>query len=158
MTAVSHISGKVLRIGELAARTGHTVHAIRWYEAQGLIPGVIRDAGGRRSYRDRHLSWIQLIQKLRLTGMSIAQIRDYAALVAQGRGTLKQQQAMLRAHRVRVEKTIEDWKVALQMLDHKIDYFEEWLTTGQRPDKKAVVAAAQSSNSVGRRLKRRATA
>jgi DNA-binding transcriptional MerR regulator len=158
MTAVSQISGKVLRIGELAARTGHTVHAIRWYEAQGLIPGVIRDAGGRRSYRDRHLSWIQLIQKLRLTGMSIAQIRDYAALVAQGRGTLKQQQAMLRAHRVRVEKTIEDWKVALEMLDHKIDYFEEWLTTGQRPDKKAVVTAAQSSNSLGRRLKRRATA
>jgi DNA-binding transcriptional MerR regulator len=158
MTAVSQISGKVLRIGELAARTGHTVHAIRWYEAQGLIPGVIRDAGGRRSYRDRHLSWIQLIQKLRLTGMSIAQIRDYAALVAQGRGTLKQQQAMLRAHRVRVEKTIEDWKVALEMLDHKIDYFEEWLTTGQRPDKKTVVTAAQSSNSLGRRLKRRATA
>jgi DNA-binding transcriptional MerR regulator len=131
------------------------VHAIRWYEAQGLIPGVIRDAGGRRSYRDRHLSWIELIQKLRLTGMSIAQIRDYAALVAQGRGTLKQQELMLRAHRVRVEKTIEEWKVALGMLDHKIEYFEEWLATGQRPDKKVAVAAAQSSSGLGRRIKRR---
>ena len=155
MAAVSQLSGKALRIGELAARTGHTVHAIRWYEAQGLIPGVIRDAGGRRSYRDRHLSWIQLIQKLRLTGMSIAQIRDYAALVAQGRGTLKQQQAMLRAHRVRVEKTIEDWKVALEMLDHKIDYFEEWLATGHRPDKKVVVTAAQGSSGLGRRSRNR---
>ena len=28
-----------LAIGELAARTGRTVHAIRWYEAQGLVPG-----------------------------------------------------------------------------------------------------------------------
>jgi DNA-binding transcriptional MerR regulator len=157
MAAVSPISGKALRIGELAARTGHTVHAIRWYEAQGLIPGVIRDAGGRRSYRDRHLSWIELIQKLRLTGMSIAQIRDYAALVAQGRGTLKQQQVMLRAHRVRVEKTIEDWKVALEMLDHKIDYFEEWLATGQRPDKKVVVTAAQGSSGLGRRGRKRVT-
>jgi DNA-binding transcriptional MerR regulator len=154
MAAVSPISGKALRIGELAARTGHTVHAIRWYEAQGLIPGVIRDAGGRRSYRDRHLSWIELIQKLRLTGMSIAQIREYAALVAQGRGTLKQQQVMLRAHRVRVEKTIEDWKVALEMLDHKIDYFEEWLATGQRPDKKVVVTAAQGSSGLGRRSRK----
>jgi DNA-binding transcriptional MerR regulator len=154
MVAVSHIS-KFLRIGELAARTGHTVHAIRWYEAQGLIPGVIRDAGGRRSYRDRHLSWIGLIQKLRLTGMSIAQIRDYAALVAQGRGTLKQQQAMLRAHRVRVEKTIEEWQLALEMLDHKIEYFEEWLATGQRPDKQVTAPAAQGSNGLGRRVRKK---
>jgi DNA-binding transcriptional MerR regulator len=155
MAAVSQVAGKALRIGELASRTGHSVHAIRWYEAQGLIPGVIRDAGGRRSYRDRHLSWIQLIQKLRLTGMSIAQIRDYAALVAQGRGTLKQQQVMLRAHRARVEKTIDDWKIALVMLDHKIEYFEEWLATGQRPDKKVVATAAQGSNGPGRRIKKR---
>lgn len=35
------------RIGELAARTGRSIHAIRWYEAQGLIPGVARDSGGR---------------------------------------------------------------------------------------------------------------
>jgi len=39
-----------LRIGELALRTGRTVHAIRWYETQGLIPGVARDSGGRRLY------------------------------------------------------------------------------------------------------------
>jgi DNA-binding transcriptional MerR regulator len=142
---------KPLRIGELAERTGHTVHAIRWYEAQGLIPGVIRDAGGRRSYRDRHLSWIELIHKLRLTGMSIAQIRDYAALVAQGRGTLKQQQAMLRAHRARVEATIAEWHVALGMLDHKIEYFEEWLTTGQRPMNKLAAAQGDGTTSRGRR-------
>ena len=143
---------KPLRIGELAERTGHTVHAIRWYEAQGLIPGVIRDAGGRRSYRDRHLSWIELIHKLRLTGMSIAQIRDYAALVAQGRGTLKQQQAMLRAHRAKVEATIAEWHVALGMLDHKIEYFEEWLTTGQRPVRE--IEAVQRKRTAGRRQRR----
>jgi DNA-binding transcriptional MerR regulator len=126
---------KSLRIGELAARTGHTVHAIRWYESQGLIPGVMRDAGGRRSYRERHLGWVELIDKLRLTGMSIAQIRDYAVLVTQGRGTIKQQQELLRDHRTRVRGTIGEWEAALQMLDHKIEYFDEWLTTGKRPDK-----------------------
>ena len=44
---------EALGIGELAARTGRTVHAIRWYEAQGLIPGVVRDPGGRRRYSER---------------------------------------------------------------------------------------------------------
>ena len=135
MSSVPQVSiARRLRIGELASRTGHTVHAIRWYEAQGLIPGVIRDAGGRRSYLERHLGWIELIDKLRLTGMSIAQIREYAVLVSQGRGTIKQQQEMLREHRTRVYATIEEWHLALKMLDHKIEYFDEWLATGKRPD------------------------
>ena len=135
MSAVAQATSiaRPLRIGELATRTGHTVHAIRWYESQGLIPGVIRDAGGRRSYVERHLGWIELIDKLRLTGMSIAQIRDYAVLVAQGRSTIKQQQQMLQAHRARVHTTIGEWHLALEMLDHKIEYFDEWLATGKRP-------------------------
>jgi len=147
MSAISQVAIKRLRIGELATRTGHSVHAIRWYESQGLIPGVIRDAGGRRSYLERHLGWIELIDKLRLTGMSISQIRDYAHLVSQGRGTIKQQQEMLRAHRDRVYATIDEWYVALKMLDHKIDYFDEWLATGKRPDRSPGKALLQHTGS-----------
>ena len=135
MSATVEAMPKMLRIGELAARTGHSVHAIRWYEAQGLIPGVIRGAGGRRAYRERHLNWVELIHKLRLTGMSIAQIRQYANLVKQGRVSIKLQQQMLRDHRARVRATIERWNEALELLDQKIDYFGEWLATGRRPDK-----------------------
>jgi DNA-binding transcriptional MerR regulator len=69
------------RIGELAARTGRSVHAIRWYEAQGLIPGVARDRGGRRVYGEPHLGWLELMDRLRRTGMTIAQMRQYTSLV-----------------------------------------------------------------------------
>jgi DNA-binding transcriptional MerR regulator len=132
--STSHVRSKSLRIGELAARTGRSVHAIRWYETQGLIPGVIRDAGGRRSYRERHLNWLVLIDRLRLTGMTIAQMRDYAALVRQGRGTLKQQHALLLAHRERVEARIKDLTAALHLVDHKIELLGEWIATGIRPE------------------------
>ena len=125
---------KALRIGEVAARTGRSVHAIRWYEAQGLIPGVMRDAGGRRVYRERHLSWLVLIDRLSLTGMSVAQMRDYAELVKQGRGTLRQQLALLEAHRARVHANIKEWASALQLLEHKIELLDEWIQTGKRPE------------------------
>jgi DNA-binding transcriptional MerR regulator len=123
-----------LRIGELAARTGRSVHTIRWYEAQGLIPGVMRDAGGRRVYRERHLSWLELIDRLRLTGMTIAQMRDYAALIKQGRGTLGLQLTLLREHRARVQANIAEWTAALELLEHKIEALDEWITTGVRPE------------------------
>ena len=143
-----------LRIGELAARTGRSVHAIRWYERQGLIPGVIRDGGGRRVYHERHIGWLELLERLRFTGMSIAQMREYTALVKQGRGTLKQQQVLLSTHRTRVRETIAGWTYALKLLDRKIDFYGEWLTTGQRPRSRPESGWARRASSPSR--KRRA--
>jgi len=121
------------RIGELAERTGRSIHAIRWYEAQGLIPGVVRDGGGRRVYSELHLSWLDLMERLRRTGMSIAQMRQYTALVKQGSKTLRRRQMLLSQHRARVKQTLAEWTQALTLIDSKIDFYGEWLTTGQRP-------------------------
>jgi DNA-binding transcriptional MerR regulator len=134
------------RIGELSARSGRSVHAIRWYEAQGLMPGVARDGGGRRIYSELHLGWLDLMDRLRRTGMSIAEMRRYTALVKQGRATLRQRQQMLAAHRARVEQTIADWTAALRLIDGKIDFYEEWLATGRRPQADPV---ARSGNLPG---------
>jgi DNA-binding transcriptional MerR regulator len=120
-------------IGELAVRTGRSIHALRWYEAQGLMPGVMRDHGGRRVYVEQHLSWVDLIDRLRRTGMSIAQIREYATLVRRGKSTLKRRRELLSAHRSRVEARIAEWKQALQLIDYKIDFYGQWLATGRRP-------------------------
>jgi DNA-binding transcriptional MerR regulator len=116
---------ELLKIGELASRSGRSVHAIRWYEAQGLIPGVVRDPGGRRRYSERHLDWLSLMDRLRKTGMSIAGMREYAKLVRQGRATLKERQEMLAAHRERVKRTIAEWNEALALLDRKIDFYDD---------------------------------
>ena len=130
-----------LRIGELAERTGRGIHAIRWYESQGLIPGVARDAGGRRVYSQLHVGWLDLMDRLRRTGMSIAEMRDYTALVKQGKSTLRQRQQLLAAHRVRVEQRIVEWTTALQLIDDKIDFYGAWLATGKRPPRLQSVAA-----------------
>jgi len=122
-----------LRIGELAARTGRSIHAIRWYEAQGLIPGVGRDRGGRRVYGEVHLGWLDLMDRLRRTGMSIAAMRQYTALAKQGRATLAERRALLAAHRERVRRAIAEWNDALELLDRKLDYYGEWIATGTRP-------------------------
>jgi len=136
------MSESTLRIGELAARTGRSIYAIRWYEAQGLIPGVQRDAGGRRRYSELHLGWLSLMDRLRRTGMSVAQMRAYTTLVKQGRATLAQRQEMLRAHRAKVEATIAEWNEALAMLDGKIDFYGEWIAGGKRPPLKNDPVAA----------------
>jgi len=125
---------KTFRIGSLADHTGRSIHAIRWYELQGLIPGVLRDRGGRRVYSELHLGWLELIDRLRRTGMSIAEMREYTALVKAGDHTLQQRQMLLAAHRGRVNKMISEWTAALKLIDAKVEFYEEWLATGKRPD------------------------
>jgi len=120
-------------IGKLAQLTGRSVHTIRWYEAQRLMPGVRRDLQGRRLYVHSHVDWLDLLDRLRRTGMTIKQIREYAALVKLGDATLKERQQLMKEHRKRVEASIRDLQDSLHVIDMKIDFYGTWLSTGVRP-------------------------
>jgi hypothetical protein len=64
--------------------------------------------------------------------------------VVQGKATLRQREAMLRAHREQVQRTINEWTEALALLDDKIDFYGAWIGTGQRPPLDALRAANPS--------------
>jgi DNA-binding transcriptional MerR regulator len=123
-------------IGKLAGLSGRSIHTIRWYESQRLIPGVRRDAQGRRTYVDQHVEWLELLERLRSSGMSIRALREYTALVKRGvdPAILEQREALLRAHRAQVEKSLADLNVAVELLDAKIAFYERWRRTGVKPE------------------------
>jgi DNA-binding transcriptional MerR regulator len=122
-----------LRIGEVASRTGRSIYTIRWYESQGLIPGVARDKGGRRIYSDYHVGWLDLMERLRYTGMSIAQMREYTALAQQEGATLKRRRDLLVEHQARVRSSISRWTEALALINAKVEFYDEWVCKGERP-------------------------
>ena len=123
-----------IRIGELAARTGRSVHTIRWYEEQGLLPPVPR-LGAHRIYSNRHVEWLELMERLRASGMSVAELRRYTAYAQRGGAALEQTREVLRAHRQRVEDSIAQWQRALELIDEKIGFYTRWIEEGTRPDK-----------------------
>jgi DNA-binding transcriptional MerR regulator len=122
-----------LLIGQFAEQTGRSLHTIRWYEAQGLLPRVPRDGSRRRVYSQRHLSWMELMDRLRQSGMSIAQLRDFTRLAQQGSSTLQPTKAALQEHREVVKQKIAEWQTALSLIDAKISFYNRWIKTGQRP-------------------------
>ncbi|WP_010140229.1 redox-sensitive transcriptional activator SoxR [Oceanicola sp. S124] len=73
-----------LTIGQIAARTGLSVSAIRYYETEGLIAPWRNDAGQRRFERAdiRRLSFVLIAQGL---GASIAEIRAQLSRLPKGR-------------------------------------------------------------------------
>jgi DNA-binding transcriptional MerR regulator len=122
-----------LRIGEMASRTGRSIHTIRWYESQGLIPGVVRERNGRRIYSEHHVGWLDLLERLRGTGMSVKQMRAYTALAKQGASALRERRTLLAGHQVRVRENIARWTEALALIDAKVEFYDEWMANGERP-------------------------
>jgi len=112
-------------IAEAAARSGLTAHTLRYYERDGLLlSGVDRSASGHRRYTDRDLTWIELITRLRATGMPIREVRKYAELVRSGDGNEAERLALLVAHRERVETQLAEVTAHLRAIDHKIGIYE----------------------------------
>jgi DNA-binding transcriptional MerR regulator len=116
-----------LRIGELARLTGRSAHTIRWYEAQNLMPGAARDAAGRRLFSPAHVQWLELLDRLRASGMSIREMQAYARQVKQGKATLGARQALLREHRHKVEARLAELQAARDLIDRKIALYGQWI-------------------------------
>jgi MerR family transcriptional regulator, copper efflux regulator len=74
---VSANSLSMLKVGELARRTGKTVRAIHLYEELGLLTPAIRSKGGFRLYPVKAVTRIEWIQKLQDMGFSLTEIKAF---------------------------------------------------------------------------------
>lgn len=63
-------------IGELAARTGMTPDALRYYERLGVIAPVRRTTGGYRVYTGETIERVRFIKQAQLHGLTLAEIRE----------------------------------------------------------------------------------
>ncbi|MCG2800121.1 MAG: MerR family transcriptional regulator [Cellulomonas sp.] len=114
-----------LTIAQASAVTGLTAHTLRYYERDGLmLDAVDRDAGGRRRYSPADISWTAMLTRLRATGMPVAQVRRYAALVRAGEGNELERLALLRAHRDRVRARLAQEADHLAAIETKIGIYE----------------------------------
>jgi DNA-binding transcriptional MerR regulator len=68
------------RIGELAAKVGLTERTIRYYEERGLLESVKRLVGGQRVYTEDDVRRLKFIQKLKVLGLSLAEMQELETL------------------------------------------------------------------------------
>jgi len=77
------------RIGELAAKVGLTERTIRYYEERGLLDSVKRLEGGQRVYTDDDLRRLKFITKLKVLGLSLAEMQELETLYRRHRTNAK---------------------------------------------------------------------
>ncbi|MDR2747447.1 MAG: MerR family transcriptional regulator [Treponema sp.] len=110
-------------IKQVSEKTSLPPHVLRYYENEGLLPGVERSRNGIRRYSDNDLEWLALICCLKNTGMSIKQIKNFVELSVRGEETLKERCELLREHKRHVEDQIGEMRKHLEKVTWKIDHF-----------------------------------
>jgi len=120
-----------LAIGQVTERTGLSVHALRFYEKEGLLAAPVkRDAGGRRVYTEHDVEWLLNCTKFRASGMPLAVIRAFAELVRQGPGNEEKRLELLREHQNTVRDRIAELADCLDLINRKVEVYEEHVARG----------------------------
>ena len=104
-----------------AELTGLSEHTLRYYDKEGLLPGLARDGVGRRVFSDEDLFNIRTIRALREMGVPIARIRDF---IAAGRGerALERRGEIIAERTARAKAELEALKDQLKLLARAAEY------------------------------------
>ena len=129
MSAAPHSeTGTGLSIGQVAERTGLSVHTLRFYEREGILASPVRrDAGGRRVYTEDDADWLTVCMVLRASGMPVPTIREYTELVRQGTGNEKERLSLLRRHKRRVAEQMRALTECQDLINYKVGVYEDIL-------------------------------
>ena len=120
-----------LSIGQVAERTGLSVHALRFYEREGLLADPVRrESNGRRVYSEDDVDWLAMCIKFRSSGMPLDTIRRYTELVRRGAGNEQDRLDLLRSHQEYVAAQIEELQESLRVITHKVSIYEEHVAAG----------------------------
>ena len=136
----------LLKVGELARRTGLTVRALHHYDSIGLLHPTGRSDSGYRLYGRDDVARLHGIQTLRRMGLSLADVAQLLdggavtlpAILARQIGVLDQEIAQAQALRERLsvmqsilagggQPEIDDWLVSLSMMNT----FEQYFSAGE---------------------------
>lgn len=116
-------------IGEVSELFGLPVSTLRYYDKEGLFPGLERSSGIRR-FSERELEALRVIECLKRSGLEIRDIRRFMDWCAEGSATYPQRLALFEAQRRSVEAELERLGRVLDMLKFKCWYYGEAIKDG----------------------------
>lgn len=111
-------------VGEMAKHLGVAPSTLRYYDKEGLLPFVERSSGGIRMFKDADFEWLQVIECLKKTGMSLTDIKHFIEMSMQGDDTIEERLALIRRQKEAVKAQINDLNKTLKVLEFKEWYYK----------------------------------
>ncbi|QQK74460.1 MerR family transcriptional regulator [Salicibibacter cibarius] len=117
-------------ISEVAKELNLTVHTLRYYDKEGLMPFVKRTSSGTRVFNESDIEALNVIECLKATGMPIKEIKNFIDWVSEGDSTLQQRYDMFMERKAVVETQMKELNKTMELINHKCWYYKTALDTG----------------------------
>lgn len=116
-------------IGQVSEKFGLPISTLRYYDKQGLFPGMERISGIRK-FSDREIEALRVIECLKKSGLEIKDIKQFMDWCTEGSSTYPQRKELFEKQRKTVEAEIEHMNKVLDMIKFKCWYYEQALQDG----------------------------
>jgi len=103
---------------------------MRYYDKEGFLPFVDRNAAGRRRFKDNDFNFLEVIVCLKEAGVPVKQIGDFIDLCMTGDTTLQARYDFLDDHEAELEAKMARLQHTLDFLRWKKWYYKAALQAG----------------------------
>lgn len=103
-------------ISEVSNSTGISAFTLRYYDKCGFFPELYRDKHKVRKFSDRDIDFLNLVDALRRSGLSIEGIQYFVRLYLQGDKSKEEQHRILEAQRTVLEYQLAEIQSSLEVL------------------------------------------
>ena len=111
-------------IKEISKMTGLPASTLRYYDKQGLLPSLKRDANNVRIFQEEDYKILKLIDCLKRSGLSIKDIKEFIDATEQGDKSLKKRLKIFKKRRDFLNRELEDLQEVLSVMEYKCWYYQ----------------------------------
>ena len=116
-------------IGQVSEMFGLPISTLRYYDKQGLFPGIERKSGIRK-FGENELEALRVIECLKMSGLEIKDIKQFMDWCREGASTYQLRKGLLEKQKATVEAEIIHMNKILDMLRFKCWYYEQAIQDG----------------------------
>ena len=110
-------------IGEVAGATGICISTLRYYDREGLFPDMRRSEGGVRIFSDKEIRAIQVIKCLKISGMSIKDVKKFLDWCQEGDSSLEKRRNMFEERLEAIQKQFDEIQETMAVIKYKHWYY-----------------------------------
>ena len=116
-------------IGQVSEMFNLPISTLRYYDKEGLFPGMERQSGIRK-FSERELEALRIIECLKLSGLAIKDIKQFMLWCVEGASTYPDRKALFETRKKTVEAEMVQLQKTLDMLKFKCWYYETAIYDG----------------------------
>ena len=110
-------------IGQVSEMFHLPISTLRYYDKEGLFPGMERQSGIRR-FSEREIEALRVIECLKASGLEIRDIKQFMEWTTEGAATYTQRKQLFETRKQAVEAEMAELQKTLDMLRYKCWYYD----------------------------------